>query len=104
MLKNLKDFYYDSMNMKFESCRVIGEMVSQIEKIEGGERLLEYECRVTQLLEDHPATCVCQYDANEFSGGLIMDVLKVHPKMIVNGAVVENPFYIKPEDYLGSNA
>lgn len=52
------------------------------------------------LLRDHPITTVCQYDANSFDGATIMEVLKVHPKMIVNGAVINNPFFIEPEDYL----
>jgi len=27
-------------------------------------------------------------------------MLKVHPQMIVNGNVVNNPFFIEPEEYL----
>lgn len=100
MLNTLKQFYSDSQNMGFESSRVIGEMVPEVEKVPGGERLLEYESRVTQLLRDAPITTVCQYDARDFDGATILEVLKVHPQMIVNGMLVENPFYITPEDYL----
>ena len=30
----------------------------------------------------------------------IMDILKVHPYMIIKGSVVHNPFFIPPEEYL----
>lgn len=102
MLETLSAFYRESIDMGFPASRVIGEMTPEIEHVPGGERLLEYESRVSLLLRESPVTSVCQYDAAAFNGATIMDVLKVHPKMIVKGAVVNNPFYIKPEDYLSS--
>lgn len=100
MLGILEQFYMDAIEMGFTASRVIGEMSPKIQHVTGGERLLEYESRVTKLLETSPITAVCQYDANLFDGATIMDVLKVHPKMIVNGVVVENPFYIYPDEFL----
>jgi len=100
MLNTLKNYYHESRKMGFESSRVIGEMVPEVERVPGGERLLEYESRVTMLLREAPITTVCQYDARNFDGATILDVLKVHPQMIVNGMLVENPFYITPEEYL----
>ena len=54
------------------------------------------------LLRDHPVNAVCQYDATKFSGSTIMEILKVHPYMIVRGKVVHNPYYVTPEEYLES--
>lgn len=100
MLSLLSAFYNSSIDEKFSGARVIGEMIPEIKNIKGGERLLEYESKVTMLLRDHPVTAVCQYNANSFDGATIMDVLKVHPMMIVSGSVVNNPFYIEPEEFL----
>lgn len=100
MLNTLMQYHKDSKAMGFPASRVIGEMMSEVEHTPGGERLLEYESRVTILLRDHPITTICQYDANTFSGATIMEVLKVHPKMIVNGVVINNPFFVEPEEYL----
>lgn len=100
MLNLLEEFYKSSIKKGFSSARVIGEMEPIIESIPGGERLLEYECKMTLLVRKFPITTICQYDANKFSGSTIMNVLKVHPKMIVNGSVVHNPFFIEPEVYL----
>jgi hypothetical protein len=84
----------------FPAARVIGEMSPEVQDIPGGRRLLEYEARVSLLLAERPITTVCQYDANLFDGATIMEVLKVHPQMIVNGAVIHNPFYIPPAEFL----
>ncbi len=102
MLSLLTAFYKSSVEEKFTGARVIGEMIPDIKDIKGGNRLLEYESRVTMLLREHPVTAVCQYNANSFDGGTIMNVLKVHPMMIVSGTVVNNPFFIEPEDFLNS--
>lgn len=100
MLNTLTNYYNSSVDEGYPAARVIGEMLPEVKTVPGGERLLEYESRVSMLVRDHPVTSVCQYDANLFDGATIMEVLKVHPKMIVKGVVINNPFFVEPEDYL----
>jgi hypothetical protein len=100
MLERLAQFEEDSKAAGCSACRAIGEMNPKVLQIEGGSRLLEYESRVSMLLREHPVTTVCQYDATKFDGATIMDVLKVHPMMIVRGSVVRNPFFIPPEQFI----
>lgn len=100
MLGLLTQFHKTSKEAGCPACRVIGEMSPEIEHIEGGSQLLEYESRVSLLLKEHPVTAVCQYNAHDFDGATIMDVLKLHPLMIVRGSVMKNPFFIPPEEFL----
>jgi hypothetical protein len=100
MLGLLQKYHEDSVADGYPAARVIGEMTSNIDSIPGGSRLMEYESRVSLLLKDHPITAVCQYDANAFDGATIMKILKVHPLMVVRGAVVHNPYYVQPEEFL----
>jgi hypothetical protein len=103
MLGLLKQFYDESVQQGYPAARVIGEMVPEVMHISGGSRLFEYESRVSLLLKEHPITAVCQYDARVFDGATIMQVLKVHPLMIIRGNVVHNPYYIQPEEILNHN-
>ncbi len=103
MLNTLAAFYDEAQQLGFSFSRVIGEMSSEIQTIPGGERLLEYESRVSILLRDRPVTTVCQYNAKLFDGATIMDIIKVHPKMLVNGMIINNPFFIEPEAFLPSH-
>lgn len=100
MLSLLQEFYENSIKQNRSGARVIGEMLPEIDKIPGGSRLLEYESKVSLLLKKYPINAVCQYDARSFDGSTIMDVLKVHPYMIIRGSVVSNPFFIQPEEFL----
>lgn len=102
LLQALADFHRNAVTNGFPAARVIGEMTNEIEHVSDGSRLLEYESRVTTLLRDHPMTVVCQYDARSFDGASIMDVLRIHPLVVMRGAVVQNPFYLSPEEFLSS--
>jgi hypothetical protein len=103
MLDNLKNFYLSAKNDGYTEARVIGEMIPEINTVEGGDRLLEYEAKVLLLQKEYPVTAVCQYDASNFDGALIMDIIKVHPLLVIRGKVVHNPFYIPAEEYLKMN-
>ena len=100
MLSVLGQFYEESVTQGYPAARIIGEMTEKIQHLPGGGRILEYEAKVSLLLREHPVTTVCQYDARLFEGAMIMDILKVHPYMVVRGSVVHNPFFITPEEFL----
>ncbi len=100
MLERLAQFHEESLAQGYSAARVIGEMTPEVEKAPGGERLFEYESRVSLLLREYPVTAVCQYDARQFNGDTIMSILKLHPMMVVRGQVLHNPFFVPPEEYL----
>ncbi len=103
MLENLRVFYSQAKDDGYPGVRVSGEMSWALKNIPGADRLMEYEALVNNVLITHPVTAICQYDARRFSGENILDVLKVHPMMIVHGQVVRNPYFIKPEVFLESH-
>lgn len=100
MLGKLRGLYRQSKEEGYPAARVIGDMLPEVLDIAGRARLLEYESRVTLLQRECPVTAVCQYDGRAFSGADILEILKVHPLTVVQGAVIHNPFYIPPEAYL----
>jgi len=94
--------YYDhAIQEGYSGARGAGEMSWALDEGRASvPDLLEYEARLNSVLETHPLTTVCQYDARRFDGALIMDMLSVHPMMIVRGQLVKNPFYIEPAVFL----
>jgi hypothetical protein len=104
MISLLQAFYENSVKQNRSGARVIGEMTPEVEHIPGGSRLMEYESKVSMLIKKYPVNAVCQYDARTFDGATILDILKVHPYLILRGSVVSNPFFIQPEEYLSKNS
>lgn len=101
MLGIVGDYYDKAINEGYTGARGAGEMSWAL--VEGRSTvpdLLDYEAKLNKILNKHPLTTVCQYDATRFDGALIMDMLSVHPMMIVRGQLVKNPYYVKPEVFI----
>lgn len=103
MLNNLREYYSESKEQGYKACRICGEMHWALEPISGVEKLMEYEARVNDLVHSHPVTAICQYDARKFDTEILIDCLKVHPYMIINGQVLENPYYLSTEQFLNQS-
>lgn len=101
MLSVVADYYDDAIKAGYTGARGAGEMSwALVEGRASIPELLEYEARLTDILKHHPLTTVCQYDARRFDGALIMDMLSVHPMMIVRGQLVKNPSFVEPDIFL----
>jgi len=101
-IKQISEAYLSSIKNGYAGARFTSEMMWSLEKAPGSERLVEYEAYVSQVVAQYPLTAICQYDARQFDGATLFDVLAVHPAMIVHGQVVRNPYYIPPEKFLAS--
>ena len=101
MLDIVGQYYDDAIEEGFAGARGAGEMSwAVIEGRSNVPELLAYEAKLNEILDRHPLTTVCQYDARRFDGSLLMDMLSVHPMMIVRGQLVKNPSYIEPSLFL----
>lgn len=100
MLRTLRTYYTSSIAEGFPGARVSGEMSWALKGIPGSQRLIEYEALVNDVVIEYPVTAICQYNANLFDGGMLFDVLSVHPMMVVNGQVVKNPYFIQQAQFL----
>ena len=101
MLNMVGQYYTKAIAEGFAGARGAGEMSWALVEGRATMRdLLEYEAKMNAVLAQNPLTVICQYDARRFGGELIMDMLSVHPVMIVRGQLVKNPFYIEPALFL----
>lgn len=94
-------FYDDAQAHGFARARATGE-TSWSREVEGGERIVEYEARLNDVLATMPVTALCQYDVRRFDGATILDVLRIHPLMLVGRQVVRNPYYLPPEQFFAT--
>ena len=83
----------------YPASRVSGEMLWALRGVPGCERLMESESKVNEVFEKYPVTAICRYDANRFDARTLMECLKVHPFVIVNGQILRNTHYVKPGKY-----
>jgi hypothetical protein len=61
------------------------------------EDLVRSEVNVTRWVRSRDLVVLCLYDLDLFGGDLLVPMIKVHPKVWMGGALVENPYYIDPD-------
>jgi hypothetical protein len=83
-------------------ARNIGDMswAHRNERVVGD--LIGYESALNRIISNFPQVNLCLYDLTRCSGELIMDVLKTHPKALLGGMVIDNPYYLEPDEFLAS--
>ena len=64
--------------------------------------LIGYESELNRIMSNFPQVNLCLYDLTRCSGDLIMNVLKTHPKALLGGMVIDNPYYLEPDEFLAS--
>jgi hypothetical protein len=85
----------------FPQTRVVAHMEWALKSnVPGVQDLLEYETRFNYVSAKHGDPVICTHDLSSFGAGLIVDILRTHPYVIIGGIVQENPFFIPPEDML----
>ena len=58
--------------------------------------LVSYEARVARWTRAYRQIGVCFYDLDRFGGDVIVSMVNSHPKVLINGVIVENPYYADP--------
>jgi hypothetical protein len=66
----------------------------------GVQTLVEFEARANHILPRNDDLVVCAYDLTKFGAGVMMDVLRTHPLVIIGGLLQENPFFVPPDEFL----
>jgi hypothetical protein len=102
MCGSLDEFCRVATAEGFAGCRCTGEMNWASRDIPGADRLIEYEASLTEVIERNPFSGICQYDVRLFDGRTLLDLIEVHPYLLVRGQVLRNPNHVRARDLLGA--
>jgi len=84
----------------FPLTRWVAQMEWALEDRPGLDSFVEFETRVNYLQPRYDDPLICAYDLTKFGAGIVMDVLRTHPMVIVGGILQENPFFVPPDQFL----
>jgi hypothetical protein len=96
----ISDAMYDG---RFDVVRAV-ETWSRREVVPDMHELLVLESEMNRYLPLYPQIIVCLYDIDRFGGGIIVDLLKTHPHVLVNGMIFDNPYHLSPDELLDEAA
>ena len=109
-IEKMMGFWNDNMSDAvgrdgFGFVRAAGEMTWALRGLPGSDLLMAYEATLNVFLHRYPQVLLCFYDLTQFANGeVLMEILRTHPTVLVSGQLLENPWYVEPEEYLGGCA
>jgi hypothetical protein len=80
--------------------RILGDMGWILEDVPGTSDILEYEAHLNELQTRPDDMIICKYDVSLFSNTFILDVMRTHPLVVLDGAIRPNPLYVAPQEFL----
>jgi hypothetical protein len=104
MIKFWEDSVGRAMSGNFRFARVAGEMSWALRDLPGLDELTRYESEFNRYVVRYPQLGLCLYDLERFGGGILVDVLKTHPKILLGGMVLDNPHYLTPDEFLAQRS
>lgn len=84
----------------FPLTRLIAHAETALEDWSSINDWVEYEARLNDVLPRYDDPVVCTYDANLLSATLAIDILRTHPVVVIGGVLHQNPFFVRPEEFL----
>jgi DNA-binding CsgD family transcriptional regulator len=83
----------------FLLLRAAGEMSWVLPRPPGWDGLFRYESALNLLVDGVPAVFMCLYDLQKFGADMLVEVLRTHPKVLLDSTVIDNPHYVDPTEY-----
>jgi hypothetical protein len=99
MLGLLRETVAGAISDGYEFVRVTGEATWLLSDPPGADEFLDYESELNRFTPQFPQAVLCLYDLERFGGGMIVELLKTHPKLLLGGLVLENPHFLSPDEY-----
>ncbi len=84
----------------YAQTRFLAHMEWALVDLPGVEDLIEFETRVNYVVPKYDDIVICAYDLSKFGASVVMDALRTHPVVIIGGVLLENPFFVPPDQFL----
>lgn len=77
-----------------------GEMSWQKTGAPGTDQLMLYEARLNDLYPESGTTLLCQYEEPVFDQATLIDAIRTHPRVVLDGELCVNPYYTPTNEFL----
>lgn len=100
MLALLQGVLDEAKQQGFSLTRLVAHMEWALEDRPGVNDIIEYETRLNYFLPRYRDPVVCVYDLAKFGADIVIDIMRTHPMVIIGGVLLENPFFVPPDQFL----
>ena len=104
MIEYFEELVSAAVEDGYPFARVAGEAGWILEGPPGAEEFIDYEAQLNDFAPRYPQVIMCLYDLDRFGGGMIVDVLKTHKKVLLGGLVLDNPHHLSLDEFRASKS
>jgi hypothetical protein len=91
----------NALDEGYDQLRLLGDASFVANRAVDTKTWFAYEAEVNNFAPRYPQFLICLYDLDKFDGDLVMYVLQTHPRILLNSLVINNPYYVPPDELLG---
>ncbi len=107
--QDMLDFWDESIGAAlneqgFPFARSAGETTWTLTELPDLNDFLTYEAELNRFVPRYPQVILCLYNLDRFGGEILVDILKTHPKVLMGSTILENLYYLEPDEFLASRA
>ena len=100
MLETFEQLASRNVKAGFPYSRIVCRMDWAAENSSHVGDLIEFEARVNAVWERHNNAVICSYNLTKFGGDTVIDIMRTHPMVVIGGILLQNPFFLAPEQFL----
>lgn len=84
----------------YTALAITGEISWVLDYEDGEELIIEYEWKLNEyIFQTFPVSALCRYNLSKFSHEMIRNIIQLHPIIIWQNRIHENPYYLSPEGF-----
>jgi PAS domain-containing protein len=87
----------------FNNFRLCVEKIWTLGSLFDISLMVDYEAKLDLFSRQNNITALCAYDARRFSAAVMRDVIRSHPKVVMQGLLCSNYAYLPPDELLHPN-
>jgi hypothetical protein len=99
MIAFISDSIENASKAGYERTRLAGETTWLFQDPPGSDQFIEYESELNRFVPEHDQVVLCLYDLARFGGGMMVDLMRTHPRLLLGGMVIDNPHYLTPDEF-----
>lgn len=100
----LRELCFSAVTDGYKGVRIVCDMGWWAGRHDcSAEELLQVEAGLNYLVAEQDALLLCLYDRNIFMPGLLIEVAKLHPTLIISGKICQNIYHIPSDMYYSSS-
>jgi MEDS: MEthanogen/methylotroph, DcmR Sensory domain len=85
---------------RYRRVRAASETALSLRDLPDWRQVVQHESDMNRMLPLYPQVLLCLYDLEKVGGAFLVDLMSMHPRLLINGRLTENPYYLAPDEWL----